>query len=267
MNPLRLLLSTLFAGLLVIVSGSVVSAGDAASPPPAPSGEVKVKVELLFVQSAVSGAYDGKTMRLNSVGPTIWFSDRPLRVAGHVLTSDFVRRWNAGEGDFIKNPPNATLSLFGKTQVESAVVEISNPVGTADTLSYDVKVLQGQLPASFGECSLFIDLFGRWAMFAAGSMLGAAAHPYYAPYVTAPFAAAPVVTTPVYTEPVVQQAPPQPAPINVTVNAPASPPAAGSGTNDAVARLKELKSLFNQGLISQAQYQEETQKVLNQLTQ
>jgi hypothetical protein len=35
----------------------------------------------------------------------------------------------------------------------------------------------------------------------------------------------------------------------------------------AVARLKELKSLLNQGLISQAEYQTESQKVLNQIVE
>jgi arylsulfatase A-like enzyme len=34
-----------------------------------------------------------------------------------------------------------------------------------------------------------------------------------------------------------------------------------------VARLKELKSLLNQGLITQSQYQEESQRILNQLAE
>ena len=33
------------------------------------------------------------------------------------------------------------------------------------------------------------------------------------------------------------------------------------------ARLKELKSMLNQGLITQSQYQEESQKILNQLAE
>jgi hypothetical protein len=35
----------------------------------------------------------------------------------------------------------------------------------------------------------------------------------------------------------------------------------------AVAKLKELKSLLNQGLISQSQYQADSQKLLNEIVQ
>jgi hypothetical protein len=63
-----------------------------------------------------------------------------------------------------------------------------------------------------------------------------------------------------------------PPPPTVVVTPPLTPvyttpaPAPGS-TTSAVARLKELKSMLNQGLITQSQYQEESQKILNQLTE
>ena len=44
-----------------------------------------------------------------------------------------------------------------------------------------------------------------------------------------------------------------------------TPPPASQ--TSAVARLKELKSMLNQGLITQSQYQEESQKILNQLVE
>jgi hypothetical protein len=40
-----------------------------------------------------------------------------------------------------------------------------------------------------------------------------------------------------------------------------------SSQTSAVARLKELKSLQQQGLITEAQYQEESQKLLNQIAE
>ena len=49
------------------------------------------KVELLFVQNGVAGSYDGKTLTLRGVGPTLYFADRPARVTGQVRTSEFVR--------------------------------------------------------------------------------------------------------------------------------------------------------------------------------
>ena len=53
----------------------------------------------------------------------------------------------------------------------------------------------------------------------------------------------------------------------VTVQEAAPPPAAPSAQSSAVARLKELKSLEKQGLITEAQYQEESQKLLNQIAE
>jgi len=254
---LRVLVDRLLAGMIALVcSGTALAQDDGAGPkPPSAPGEVAEKVELLFVQSAMTGSFDGKTLRLKGVGPTIWFSDRPLRLAGHVPTGEFVHKWTAGVGDFIKDNPNATLSIFGKTDVDSAVVVLSNPILAGHSLSYDIKVLNGQVPASFGESSLFIDIFGRWRMFAMGAAVGtartaevaAAAHP-----------AAPVVVAPV--------APPPPTHIDVTVT-PAPAAAATSGEAAVVAKLKELKSLLSQGLITEAQYQQESQKLLNQLMQ
>ena len=55
------------------------------------------------------------------------------------------------------------------------------------------------------------------------------------------------------------RAPPPAAP------AAASAPALTSTQAAAVAKLKELKSLLNQGLITQSQYQADSQKLLNQI--
>ena len=130
------------------------------------------KVELLFVQNAVSGSFDGKTMTLRGVGPTLYFSDRPERVTGQVRTSEFVDRWDKGADNFAQNPPNAALSIMGAKAVESVVVELTGPSLKGNTLSYRVKVLRGKLPPSFKETSLFIDVLGRWRMVAMGMAVG-----------------------------------------------------------------------------------------------
>ena len=52
--------------------------------------------------------------------------------------------------------------------------------------------------------------------------------------------------------------------VNVTVTPPAGVP---GGQAAAVARLKELKSLLNQGLITQSQYQVDSQKLVNQIVE
>lgn len=52
---------------------------------PTPVSAADEKVQLMFVQSAESLKADAKTLRLVNVAPqTIYFSDRPVRIAGHV---------------------------------------------------------------------------------------------------------------------------------------------------------------------------------------
>jgi hypothetical protein len=160
------------------------------------------QVQLLFVQNAVSGSFKDNTLTLEGIGPTIFFSDRPERVTGQVRTSEFIGHWDKGSDNFAANPPNATLSIFGKENVESAVVELTEPKLENNTLSYQVKVLEGKLPDSFEESSLFIDILGRWRMYAAGAAAGAAAasganYYYHPPVVVAPVAPVYVAPRPV----------------------------------------------------------------------
>jgi hypothetical protein len=61
------------------------------------------------------------------------------------------------------------------------------------------------------------------------------------------------------------QVTPPPAPITVNVTQPA--PAVSSGHAATVQKLKELKSLLNQGLITQTQYNTDSQKLVNELIQ
>jgi hypothetical protein len=239
---------------LSLLAVTLVGQGRAQTAAAPQTTQVSDKVELLFVQNALAGSFDGKTLTLTGVGPTIFFSDRPQRVTGQVRTSEFVGHWDKGSDNFAENPPNATLSIFGGKDVDSVVVELTGPNLRGSTLSYKVKVLQGKLPTSFKESSLFIDIFGRWRMAAMGMAVGAAAasaHRYYQPPPTA-------AAVPVYTAPA-----PPPA-VNVTVTPPAG---VAGGQAAAVARLKEIKSLLKQGLITQSQYDAESQKLLNEIVE
>jgi hypothetical protein len=217
---------------------------------PAPrADQPSTKVELLFVQNAASGNFDGKTLTMKGVGPTLFFSDRPERIAGQVRTSDFVGHWTKGADNFAANPPNATLSVFGTKEVTSVVVVLTNPKLDRNTLSYTVKILEGKLPATFKESSLFIDILGRWRMAERGMIVGEAvgraeAAPAYAP-------------PPAYA----------PAPAAPSASPPAPAPAAGLTGSEAsaVAKLKQLKSLLDQGVITKSQYQEDSQKLLDEI--
>lgn len=117
---------------------------------------------------------DGK-LTMTGIDPkTIFFSDRPNRIAGHTPISQFVKEWAVGDDNFADNNPNATLAVFGPDQEEpiDAVVVLSNTTLTDGNLSYEVGILEGSLPESGGECTLFIDIIGR--PMTPGSMAGVA---------------------------------------------------------------------------------------------
>ena len=126
-----------------------------------PSGKAVKKVDFLFVQTAKGFSHENGRITLRDVNPlTISFSDRPDRIAGHMPTSKFVPMWSQGADSFLSNPPNATLSVFRGDAVSSTVVVLRNPRLVGEDLSYEVKVLEGTLPAQSGPCSLFIDIIG-----------------------------------------------------------------------------------------------------------
>jgi hypothetical protein len=60
----------------------------------------------MFVQTAHDATTDGQTLTLHGVTPsTLYFSDRPKRIVGHMGTADFVNLWDEGENSFEEDPP------------------------------------------------------------------------------------------------------------------------------------------------------------------
>jgi hypothetical protein len=120
--------------------------------------------ESMFVQTARSATSDGSTLTLHGITQsTLYFSDRPQRVVGHMATADFVDLWDEGDNSFEEDPPNAVLSFLqpGDDAPEDAVVIIRHPRLTDGHLAYTVEVLEGVLPDKSGPVTLFIDPFGR----------------------------------------------------------------------------------------------------------
>jgi len=118
----------------------------------------------MFVQTAHGATCDGKTLTLQAVTPsTLYFSDRPQRVVGHMATADFVDLWAEGDNSFEEDPPNAVLAFLepGDEVPEDAVVVIQEPRLQGDKLSYSIQALEGTVPTEAGPVTLFIDPFGR----------------------------------------------------------------------------------------------------------
>ena len=245
--------------LSILVASVLVTTGMALPLHPAQAVEapaaVPVMAQLLFVQNAqgVELGADGRILTLKGLSPTtLFFSDRPVRIAGHYLTAEYLQFWKAGPDSFLKDPPNATLSVFekGKDELSDVVLTLRNPRVSGNDLVYDIMVISGTPPRTSGPASLFIDIIGL--PFTPLSFAGVARRTAYRTVVWGGAAAA-------ATAPVVYAAP---APVVV-----APSPAVNPSQAAAVAKLKELKSLQTQGLISEAQYQAESQKLLNQIVQ
>jgi hypothetical protein len=157
-------------------------------------------VPSLIVLNARGATLQGQKLTQTGVAPnSIVFADRPVRSAGHVLTTHLLEEWGTGSDSFAKDPPNATVSVFSKdgANVRDAVVVLKTPTLDGDRLTFDVQVLEGDLAGADGAASVFIDIIGMpWTPMsfagvarrtaARAAWYGAAAAPYYHPYYPPP---------------------------------------------------------------------------------
>ena len=127
------------------------------------TGAVPDDIEYMFAQTS-SGVAVGSDGRLTLAGvsaTTLFFSDRPYRVTGHIPTDEFIGYWGKGDDSFAADPPNALLTMFEDDAVNDVVVVLSDPVLSNGDLSYAIAVTEGDLVAPSGPASLFIDMIGR----------------------------------------------------------------------------------------------------------
>jgi hypothetical protein len=185
--------------LLLLMNGSAFAQAPTTSatstPPPGKSIIKADMVPSLFVMNARGASLQGQTLTLTGISMnSIVFADRPVRAAGHLLTAHLLEEWSAGS--FAKDPPNATVSVLSKdgASVHDAVVELRDPHLDGDKLTFDVRVLEGDLVGADGPASVFVDIIGlpftplsvagvarRAARRAYWYGAAAAAAPYYPP--------------------------------------------------------------------------------------
>lgn len=119
--------------------------------------------DFLFVQTAPEMAFDADQDRLTlrNVSPvTLFFSDRPERIAGNMTTKAFVPFWSTGSDSFLSDPPNADLSILEDGELRQTVVALRNPVLDGSDLHYTVQIIDGDLPVLGQNVSVFIDVIG-----------------------------------------------------------------------------------------------------------
>ena len=114
---------------------------------------------IVYSLSASSGKMEGDRITLENVPLVVYFSDRPSRLAGQLSLEVFAQGWDQGKDSFRADPPNATLSILTDGGLQNAVIEISEPQARVKegSISFKVRVLEGDVPKSFGTATLFID--------------------------------------------------------------------------------------------------------------
>jgi hypothetical protein len=171
-------------GLAFASSTSRAALAQEATPAATPIAASGMAEETLFVQSFANGAWapkpgaDGVYLLTLTGHPseTIYFSDRPQRIVGTLPTAQFFEVL----GFTPENPPNAAVVAQTSEGEDVLVVELFNPTLSqasgadgAVEVTYEARVLaeydssglaslsdrqgDGELPASFGPVSLFID--------------------------------------------------------------------------------------------------------------
>jgi hypothetical protein len=121
------------------------------------------QADFLFVQTAKGMTFDKSTSKLtlDGVSPvTVMFSDRPERIAANMNTAEFVPFWSKGKDSFLSDPPNADISILEGDRLRQIVAVLQDPVLQGDTLTYTIKVVQGDMPATGSDVSVFIDIIG-----------------------------------------------------------------------------------------------------------
>ena len=152
----------------VVLALLVAACGSQAPVSPSP--------QFMFLQSARGAEYAAGRLQLSGFPETVTaFSDRPFRIVKPIPLSSFVDLWtkSLAKDSFRADPPNAAISYVEAGQApKTAIVEITNVRREGDRLTYEVKLLQGQLPATMVEPTLFIDACVDSGGEVAGDLLG-----------------------------------------------------------------------------------------------
>lgn len=112
----------------------------------------------LFILTANTGTFEQGTLTLRGVPVVAFFALGVKRHAGHFFLGTFIEMWNTKAVILKADPPNGTLNVLDDKGSNSCVIELSVPEGTINTVTFKARILEGELPASFGSSSLFLDM-------------------------------------------------------------------------------------------------------------
>ncbi|MCR9139227.1 MAG: hypothetical protein NXI27_24725 [Alphaproteobacteria bacterium] len=113
----------------------------------------------VFVQQAQTAKTDGDVLILSGLTPsTYYFSDRPVRSAGHMRHTDFAALWDdQSEDGFRNDPPNAAVTTPDQIDDEPIVMELLTANYDGKEMSFRFKMISGNLPETSVNVAVFID--------------------------------------------------------------------------------------------------------------
>lgn len=129
-----------------------------------PSAPLDRKPEYMYALVGTSGSFsDTGTLVMKGLkDDAVFFAERPGRHSGTYTLDEFELIWNGKQmqESISVDPPNALLSVRNGADVdEVAVVEILSGKFAGKTVTFRVVLLEGDIPNSFGACTLVIDAF------------------------------------------------------------------------------------------------------------
>jgi hypothetical protein len=120
-------------------------------------GDGSRDVDYVFAQTADGGSYADGVLTLEGVSTTVFFSDRPNRLVGHMPNEKFAGQWDDMDENDDDDSLGAILSIHDAEEAGAVIALLEPPAIDGQTISYLVEVVEGSIPATFGPASLFID--------------------------------------------------------------------------------------------------------------
>lgn len=136
---------------VLIVIGTVFASAE-------PAVDDSKNLRYLFILTADTGTFEDGTLTLNGTPIVAFFALGTKRDAGHFFLGTFIEMWNTKAVISEADPPRGTLNVLDDKGSNSCVIELSVPEGTINTVTFKARILEGELPASFGSSSLFLDM-------------------------------------------------------------------------------------------------------------
>ena len=116
------------------------------------------KLEYQFVITGDSGTFKNGKLYLKGTPIVSFYYLGEVRKDGHFLVGSFTEMWEKNAATYKADPPSGTMSVLNQEGSLGAVVQVANPVSTLNSITFDAKVLEGELPDSFNASSFFLKL-------------------------------------------------------------------------------------------------------------